>query len=105
MRISNTPDKVLESIYNKRNILRSKDDPESRDDLEKVEEELANKYSNNMYNKMKGQLKGCSDSDNGGFNTGALWKLKEQLSPRQNEPPTAMTSLKGKLLTNDKDIT
>ena len=104
VKISKSPDKVLESLYNKRNLLRSKDDSKSRDELEVVEEELANKYSDNMYNKMKNQLKNCTDSDEGGFNTGALWKLKKKLSPRLNEPPTAMQNSKGKLLTNEKDI-
>jgi hypothetical protein len=53
---------------------------------------------------MKAQLKGCTDSEEGGFNTGALWKLKKKLSPKQTEPPTAMKDSNGKILTNDKDI-
>ena len=104
VRITNTSDKVLEALYYKRNILRSKDDIKSKDELDKVEEELASKYSEKMYSKMKAQLKGCTDSEEGGFNTGALWKLKKKLSPRHTEPPTAMKDSNGKILTDAKDI-
>ena len=43
IKISERPNKALEELFEKRNLLRTKSDPESRDALEQVEEELASK--------------------------------------------------------------
>ena len=57
-----------------------------------------------MANKILKEVQGLEDAEDGGFNTGKLWKLKRKLSPKANEPPTAMESKEGKLLTGDDDI-
>ena len=44
------------------------------------------------------------DNEEGGYNPGHLWKLRQKLSPRPSEPPTAMKNKEGKLLTSEDDI-
>ena len=44
------------------------------------------------------------DCDEGGMNAGKLWKLKKKLSPRQQDPPTAMLDQKGNLVTSKEGI-
>ena len=50
VRIVSKPDEVLEKLYAKRRILWSKQDYESMIELEKLEEELSEKYSESSLN-------------------------------------------------------
>ena len=102
-KITTKGDKKLEELYNKRRILRNKTDDKSKDDLEALEEELAENYSESMAKKIKDELKEVNWED-GGFNPGKFWKLEKKLSPRQSDPPTAMKDLEGNILTSDKEI-
>jgi hypothetical protein len=104
VKIVEKPDEELENLYNKRRILRTRTDEASEKELEEVENELSEKYSDKMYNKIMGELKGKTDSEEGGFNVGSLWKLNKKLSPRYNDPPTAMVNSEGTLLTTDEVV-
>ena len=53
-----------------------------------------------MANKILKEVKGFEDAEDGGFNSGKLWKLKKKLAPK----PTAMETTDGKLPTDDGDI-
>ena len=75
VKIKSTHDSKLEELYNKRRYLRIKNDDYSVNELEKVEAELAEKYSEKMYKKIETKLKAVK-SDEGGYNLGHLWKLK-----------------------------
>ena len=57
-----------------------------------------------MCEKIMGELRDMGSSDDGGYNSNKLWQLRKNLSPRFNEPPSAMLNQEGKLLTNDEDI-
>ena len=104
VRIEDKVDKTLEDMYNQRRVLRSKTDEISQAKLEKIEDELAVKYSEKMVKTILNEVKDMSKSDEGGLNTGKLWNLKKKLMPRNNEPPTAMMSKEGKLLTDKEEI-
>ena len=56
-----------------------------------------------MYQKIKSEID-CIDNEDGGFNSGKLWKLKKKLSPVNSDQPTAMKNSEGLLLTNDDEI-
>ena len=56
-----------------------------------------------MYQYTKEEIN-CIDSEDGGFNSGKLWKLKKKLSPANYDPPTAMKDKTGKILTTDEAI-
>ena len=62
---------------------------------------MAFKYSEDMYKKIKDELKGMSCED-GGWNPGHLWKLKTKISPRPVDPPTAIENSNGILLTDQQ---
>ena len=55
--------------------LRKKKDNSSKIELEKVEEELAEKYSEEYYEMIKQRTAGI-DSEDGGMTTGKVWSLK-----------------------------
>ena len=104
VRIVDRTDKTLENLYAKRRLLRTKTDAESVQELQVVENKLCETYSESMFKKIMGEIKGMDNADDGGFNTGQLWKLRNKLAPKSQEPPTAMKDSTGKLLTKDKDI-
>ena len=85
VKITNKPDKVLESLYNKRRILRSQTSETSKLELAKVDEELADKYSEKMFKQIKDELED-KESKDGGFNSGKLWKLNKKLSLNNADP-------------------
>ena len=104
VRIVDKEDKKLEELYNKRRILRTKDDEASLIKLDEVENELCEKYSEVMCNKIMGELSEMDNCEDGGFNPGKLWQLKKKLSPRFTLPPSAMMNSEGHLLTDKEDI-
>ena len=89
-------DKVLEDLYKKKAALANKKDPESIKLLEEGEKYMEEKYSEDMYGKIKEELKGINYEE-GGWNSGHLWKLRRKISPRPVDPPTAMENPEGVL--------
>ena len=94
---------MLESLYNKRRILRSQTSETSKLELAKVDEELADKYSEKMFKQIKDELED-KESKDGGFNSGKLWKLNKKLSLNNADPPTAIKDPKGNLLIKDTKV-
>ena len=103
VKIYTKKDHQLEDLYNKRRYLRTKEDQNSKEELEQLEEKLAQKYSESMYKKIKHELK-AMNGEEGGYNPGHLWKLKKKLSPQQRDTPTTMKDESGKLLTTTDEI-
>ena len=103
VRVGVKGDKKPDEMYNRRRYLRTKDDNEIIKELEKLEDYLADKYSESMFKKIKEELK-VMNGDEGGYNPGHLWKLRKKLSLQQFDPPTTMQDTKGKILWDDKDI-
>ena len=56
---------------------------------------MADKYVEHMYRTIK---------EDGGWNSGHLWKLRQKLHPRPADPPTAMENQHGVLLTDPLEI-
>ena len=104
MRIVGNVDKELDELYKERTMLRNKEDKESKVRLQKVEDELADKFSEDFYKKIKEEIKGIN-SEEGGWNSGHLWCLKKKLFPMAPDPPTAMLDSEGKLVTDPNDVT
>ena len=90
-------------MYSKKAELKNKTDLESKKELENIEKEMVNKYAEENLKKIQTELKGMSCED-GGWNPGYLWRLKTKISPRPIDPPTAMESSDGILLTDQKEI-
>ena len=92
IKIIDKPNEALEKLYNKRRLLRTQTDDDSIQELEDVENELSEKYSEVMFKTIMKEVKGLDDCEDGGFNTGKLWKLKQKLSPRTHDPLSPMTN-------------
>ena len=99
VRVTEKVDKDLENLYKQKAELKHKDNRESKKRLEEVEAKMANKYSEEMYMKIKEELDGIN-CDDGGWHSGHLWKLRRKLSPRPSDPPTAMINTDGVRLTD-----
>ena len=78
-------------------------DNESKMKLEEIEMKLNEKYADSNYNKIKEETSKIK-VDEGGINSGSLWKLKKKISPRCRDPPTAMLHSFGNLLTSPEAI-
>ena len=77
VKISNKPDKILNNLFEKQRILRSQKTPASKVELDILEKELADRYSEKMYQNIKHEISDM-DNENGGFNPGKLWKFKKR---------------------------
>ena len=82
-----------------RKVLRNKQDDESKKKLEEVEDLLADKCAEANYSKIKEEIRNI-ECEEGGINSGNLWKLKKKLSPKCRDPPTAMLDPYGNLVTS-----
>ena len=103
VRVKKKENKELDKLFNKRRVLRTKTDEDSKNELIKVDKELADKCARDNYIKIKDEIKGM-DCEEGGMNVGKLWQLKKKLSPRGHDPPTAMMDSKGNLVTSTAGI-
>ena len=104
IRIVEKEDRNLTEMYNARRLLRTKSDEDSLKKLDELENKLSEEYSDRMFNKIMGEIKDTGDSEEGGFSSGKLWKLKKKIAPKFTEPPTSMINSEGKMLKNNEEI-
>ena len=82
---------------------KKKDDVKSKEEAKAMEAVLADKNAEGIFNQIKDEIKNIKH-DEGGVNSGNLWRLKNKLNKKYPEPPTAMRDMRGNLLTAKKDI-
>ena len=70
-------------------ILKDKNDPASIKKRKHIEEELADKYAESNRKYIQEEIDGIK-CEEGGINSGKLWKLKKKLCPKLRDPQTAM---------------
>ena len=92
-----------ESLYDKWTSIRHNDDEASKLKSADLEEELADNYADNIHEKIREEIEGL-ECEEGGLNSGRLWKLKRKLFSKFNDPPSAIKDKNGKLLTSKDDI-
>ena len=90
-------------LFEKRNLLRRKDDDISAKELQKVEEELADLCAKDNVSKIKDEISDFTCTDTG-VHPGKLWRLRKKLFPSYREPPTAMKDEAGKVVTSIDEI-
>ena len=76
-------------MFSKWNFLRKKTDDKNKEECKKIETILADEYSKEYLGKIEDAAKGI-ESNEGGYNSGKLWKLKKQMFLQSCDPPTAM---------------
>ena len=103
VRIKKTKHNELDKLFERWNKLRKGTTQEEKDETKIVEDELADKYSNEYYGKIKEATQDI-DTISGGYNSGRLWKLKRQMFPNSKDSPTAMIDQEGNLQTEPEEI-
>ena len=88
-----------EKLYNLWKHLKSKTDPESTQQAEALEAELAESYMKKLEKATQN-----IECDEGGFTSNKLWNLKKQMCPRSRDPPTAMLDKEGNLVKEEDKI-
>ena len=99
IRLSSRKNDKIGNLLDRRRALKNKLDDESKKELDKVEIELADKCAEENRRKIIDEIKGLECND-GGVNSGRLWKLRKKLCPRSRDPPTAMLDTLGNLVTS-----
>ena len=103
IRVGSRKPTEYETLYARWTELKHKEDNESKLETIKLETELADKFGDNIFDKIKDEIDGMNCED-GTVNSGKLWKLKKKLHRDFADPPTAMKNSEGELLTNKNDI-
>ena len=104
IRIKSThKNKALETLFNRRRILRTKKDAESLKVLEAVEAKLSDLCAEDNARLIK-EACGFISCEEGGINSAKLWTLKKKLRGIVNEPPTAMLDQHGNLVTTSRAL-
>ena len=99
IRLSSRKNDKIGNLLDRRRALKNKLDDESKKELNKVEIELADKCAEENRRRIIDEIKGL-DCNDGGVNSGRLWKLRKKLCPRSRDPPTAMLDTLGNLVTS-----
>ena len=103
IRVTESTNKEVDRLFEKRKFLKKKEDRNSKKELNKVEEKLADKMAEDMYKIVKEEVELVKCED-GGFNSGHLWRLKNKLRPKTNNTPTAIQNQNGILVTTSQEI-
>ena len=103
VKIKDRTNPKISNLFDRRAILRRKDDQISIEELQRVEEELAELCAEENVRSIKDELKEftCDDS---GIHPGKLWRLRKKLFPKFREPPVAMKDDDGNIITSLKEI-
>ena len=88
-----------DTLYNRWREVKTKLDPQSKQETIELEEKLANEYLKKVEDAAKE-----IECDEGGVSTKSLWDLKKKLCPQVRDPPTAMVDDKGNLVKSDERI-
>ena len=102
-RVKESTNKEVDKLFDRQKVLKRTNDEISKKELKEVEERLADKMAEDMYKIVKEEvdLVKCED---GGFNSGHLWRLKNKLRSKTNNTPTAINNQNGALVTGSGGI-
>ena len=103
IRIGKRKPSEYERLYAKWTEIKHKEDNENKLESLRLETELADKFGDNIFEKIKEEIQDMNCED-GRVNSGKLWKLKKKFHKGFSDPPTAMKDGAGKLLTEKEDI-
>ena len=93
-----------DKLYTKWMDVRFKEDDKSKSMSTDIENELSNKYSQIIFKKIQTEIDNIK-YDEGGLNSGNLWKLKNKLNKKYpDDAPTAIKDDNGNLLTGKNEI-
>ena len=94
IRIGTKKPSEYEEQYAKWVDVRLKEDDESKHKSLELETELADKFGDNIFEKINEEIDGMNCEDCG-INSGNLWKLKKKLHSNFPDPPNVIKDRKG----------
>ena len=103
VRVGGKKPSEYEKLYGKWVEVRHLEDDQSKEKSKHLETELADKYAENIFEKIQDEISGMC-SEEGAINSGKLWKLKKKLHKNYRDPPTAMKDSQGNLITEKAEI-
>ena len=99
-----TQNKEIDNLVKQQKQLKKKkEDVESKRKLKEIEEKLADKMADNMFDIIRNEVNKI-DCESGGFNFRHLWKLKSKLRPKLYDNPTAVMDKSGVIVTSAESI-
>ena len=103
VKIKDRSNPEIRKLFERRSVLRKKDNQNSATELQIVEEELAKLCAEDNVKSIENEIKEftCDDS---GIHPGKLWRLRKKLFPKFREPPVAMKDETGKTVTSLEEI-
>ena len=87
--MTKTRETEYDKLYKKWKTARTKKYPKSKEEAEELEAELADKHAEGILEKVRTEIENIQYEE-GGLNSGNLWRLKNKLYKKYPEPPTAM---------------
>ena len=104
VRIKERVDIKKEEMFRKWREMKNNVDDMKKVEFEEIENQLATKYSEEFFERIKEETNDV-DCEDGGISAGKLWSLKKKIFPKSRDPPTAMVDPKsGNLLTTEEKI-
>ena len=97
VRVGGKKTSEYEKLYGKWVEVRHLEDDESKQKSKDLKAELADKYAQNIFEKIQEEISGMCSED-GAINSGKLWKLKKKIHNNYRDPPTVMKDSKGNLI-------
>ena len=102
VRVNKHKDNPDDKFFDRRRLLKNKEDDRSKQELEQVNKAIADKHQEN-FERLKAELAKVKTVD-GKINSKQLWKMKRKLCPQSRDAPSAMKDAQGNLITSDKAI-
>ena len=96
-RMNNKKDEQNKELYDKMRTLKDKSDDESKKELQKVEDAIA-EANEEKAKIVRDEINGSKYNDET-MNANKIWKLKKRLCPNAMAPPSAMLDKEGNILT------
>ena len=96
-------EKEINELYKQQKNLKFKTDTNSIEELQRVNEKLVDKLSEDLFGIVKDEVSKIN-SETGGFNSGHLWQLKKKLSGKRTNSMAAVLDKCGNLVTQKEQI-
>ena len=101
VRITNNKKSKLERLYEKLSELKEGEREEAKTEVAKVVEEIA-EQEQEKYKRIVAKLANTKHQDK--LNLQSFWKLRKEICPKANNPPSVMLDRHGNILTSNKAI-
>ena len=100
IRVVDRENKEVSDLFHKRKLLRNKIDETSKKEAIEVDDKLNKLCAEDNYNRIRDVISDI-EGDEGGINPANVWKLKNKITSKAADPPTALLDSSGRLVTSE----